>query len=596
VASTLSKLVDVTFRPGLDRSSTPYASEGTWYDSGRVRWRDGYPEAMRGRQTFVVSTHRGTPRTIMSWSQNDGTPNIGMGTESKLYINQGSQYFDVTPVRTSAASSLTLNTVSASREINVCIASHGLTTGDYVIFSSMAATVGGNVFLQGNEYQVSVSTANIFHFQYATSATATSASTGSFNINYLLPSGTSVNTPGIGYGSGTYNTGTYGTQRTDLTIFLRRWSLDNWGEDLLANPSGGRIYWWDRTNGTAVRSVLVTASPSINDVIVVSEEAHHVLSFGCNDEAGVYYPMLMRWSDSDNFNDWVASVGNAAGNLFLTGGNRVVGALRTKGAILSWTDTDLHALDYVGGNFVFRNRKIGDTCGLVGMHAMVNADDTVYWLSHNNFYMYDGNVKILECPLQRDVNSLLNRDQLDKICAFTNSEFGEIGWLIPTSSPENDFAIIHNRYTKAWWWTPLAYSFLHESHLYENIIGGITSTSQLAYHEPVSVYSDDNAPYESFVSSADFDMGEGDDLMFVDRYIPNFIFNGSGQVNMTFTAMRYPNLTGTVKGPYTVDAGTTKIDFRARGRHATIRLACSTLNSYWRGGKQRINVQQDGRR
>lgn len=577
MASTLGKLVDITFRPGLDRSSTPYASEGTWYDSGRVRFRDGFPETMRGRTTFVVSasTHIGTPRTIMSWAQNDGVANIGMGTEAKLYINQVSTYFDITPVRASTASSLTLSTLVNSREVNVSITSHGLTTGDYVVFTSMAATIGGNVYLSGNEYLVSVSTANIFNFQYGSSATATSTGAGSFNIDYLLPSGTSIDVS---------------------TTDLRNWSLSSYGEDLLANPTGGRIYWWDRTNGVNVRAVLVTASPSTNDVMLVSEEARHVLSFGTVDTDNIYQPLLVRWSAANNFNDWTASVGNAAGSLLIQGGSRITGAVLTKSAILVWTDSTLHALDYVGGNFVFRNRKLGDICGLTGLHGMIQANDVVYWMSHSNLFYYDGQVKVLECPIQRDVFSRLNRTHDRKIAGYVDSRFSEIGWLIPTSTSECDNAVIYNFNDKTWWWTPLSYSYLYESHRVEGIIGGLTTTNQLAYHEPPGVFADDGVAYESFVSSANFDLGEGDDIMFMDRYIPDFVFNSTGTVNMTLTAMRYPNLVGNVKGPYTITSTTSKVDFRARGRHAAIRLACSTVNSSWRAGKLRLNMQPDGRR
>lgn len=574
MASTGGKLVDITFRPGLDRGSTSYASEGTWYDSARIRFRDGYPETARGRTTFVVSTstHIGTPRTIVSWAQNDGIANIGLGTETKLYINQASVYYDITPVRASAASSLTLSTLVNSREINVSITSHGLTTNDYVVFSSMQATIGGNVYLTGNEYQVSVSTANIFNFQYGSSATATSTDAGSFNINYLLPSGVSIGTS------------------------LRNWSLDNYGEDLLANPSGDRIYWWDRTNGVNVRATLVTASPSINDVMLVSEEARHVLSFGTIDTDNVYQPLLVRWSAANNFNDWTASIGNAAGSLLIQGGSKIMGALRTKSAILVWTDSTLHALDYVGGNFVFRNRKLGDICGITGLHGMTNANDIVYWMSHANFFYYDGQVKLLECPLQRDVFSRLNSAQDRKIAGFVDTRFSEVGWLIPTSTSECDFAVIHNYNTKAWWWTPLSYSYLHESHMVERIVGAVTNTNQLASHEPPGVFNDDGVAYESFVSSADFDLGTGDEIMFIDRYIPDFVFNSVGTVNMTLTAMRYPNLVGNVKGPYTITSTTSNVNLRARGRHATIRLACSTINSSWRAGRHRLNIQPDGHR
>ena len=594
MATTEGKLVPIQLKPGLDRSSTAYAGEGAWYDCDRIRWRDGYPETMRGRQTFTVSTFIGAARNIMSWNLNDGTKIIGFGTECKLYVNYGSTNYDITPVRTSVSIANGLNTTLDSRTIVVSSPAHGLTAGDYVIFTSMAATVGGNVYLTSTEYEVSVPSANSFSFTYAASAAATSTGTGSFNADYLLPCCPSISTGGTGYGTGPYGSGTYGTARTDVSIFSRKWSLDNWGEDLIASPLGGRIYLWDASNGLNTRAVLVTASPSANDVVLISEEAKHLLTFGCNDQSGVFTPNLLRWSTSENYNTFESSITNTAGDLPLADSNRFIGALRTKGAILAWGESTLHEITYVGGNFVFKNRKLGDDCGLVGPGAAIDVDDTVFWLANDNFFTYDGRVSVLNCPLIRDILGMVNEDQIDKACAFSNGEFSEVGWLVPTSTNDNTFYIIHNRKEQTWYWGNYPYSFIHESPIYKSLIGGFSGS--LAYVEPTSVYSDDGAAYDAYVSSAPFDLGDGDEILFVDRMIPNFIFNSGGGVNMSMTFMRYPNLTGTTKGPYAITSTTSKIDLRGRGRHATLRFNSSTAGNYWRSGKNRINVKPDGRR
>lgn len=599
MSSTDTIVAALEFRPGLNRQNTEYAEEGTWYDCDKVRFRDGRPENMRGRQRYSVSSFEGTARDLLLWNSNDGTRYAGFGTECFLYANYGGLNYDITPIRASAALTNAINTQSGSFNVIVSASAHGLSTGDHVFFEDMVATVGSNVYLDGL-YDVSVVDEDSFTVPYVSAADGTALSTGDLTANYYLPCGLSVNTPGTGYGVGPYSVSTYGTPRGGGSFVLRsrQWSLDNWGEDLIANPRGSGIYTWIEASGVGSRAVLISAAPSVVDFAFVTDE-RHLVALGCTDRlTGQYDPLLARWCDQENYNVWTPAVSNAAGAWRLVGGNRIIGGLVTKNQSLIWTDTNLYAMKYRSDGFIYGFTKLGENCGLAGPHAAVDLNGVVYWMSHDNFFAYDGRVRRLDSTLHKDIFERLNTNQIDKIYAGSNAEFGEVCWHIPTSTDDVDFYVFHVPDAETWYWGTNQYTTWSDNRIFGGVLGTRTSAEQgdLYYIEPKGIYSFDGAPYESFIESAYKDLADGDEIMFGDRIIPDFQLDPNTNVNLVFTTRNEPGQTPRSKGPYLVSGTTRRIPTRFRGRQAKVRVACSLTTGSWRYGKPTVDIKPDGKR
>jgi hypothetical protein len=589
-------------RPGFNRENTRYAEKGHWYDGDHVRFRDGTPQNIRGyeRRGGVFD---GTPRDLTTWVDFDDSRLIGFGTEKKLYIYEGGLNYDVTPIVSVVTVTDVLNTTAGSTRIVVSATGIGIADGNYVAFTSQTATVGGNILLDniGVSYLVSTIDATSFAVDVTTTAAATSASAGGdVTLHRLLPAGTSITQPGFGWSAGTYGLSTYGTPRTtsNITIQIRQWSMENWGEDLLACPRRGRIYHWDATGGTGTRAVLVTASPTINNQILVTPDSQFAISLGCTNEVGDYDPLLVRWSSQEDFNDWTASATNTAGSNPIGTGSRIIGGMHSRQAVMIWTDTATHTMQYVGAPFVFRFRHIGDATGLIGPHAAAEFNGIPFWMGDSNFFMWDGGaVRTLDCTVRRYVYDDLNTIEADKIFGGINSEFNEITWLYPSaSSAECDRYVSYNPLENYWVYGTGKFTVWNDRGIYDNVITG-GSDSYLYNNEPAGLYTADGDPMTSYIESAAFEIEDGNKMMLIRRMVPDVSISSGGAVSFTMTTKRYPQATEeVVKGPYQIQPGTQKIDFRARGRQARIRLETSVGGTDWKYGSLRLQIQPDGER
>lgn len=580
--------------PGIVREQTELAAEGNWYDADKVRFKMGKPQAMRGWQRKTPQ-FLGTARNIITWSDLISEKYMAWGTESKLYVYEGDTYSDITPIVSTVTITNKLNTTTGSTKIVVSIAGHPENTGDYIYITSMAATVGGNVFLSGG-YQVSVIGTDSFAIDFVSLATATSGSTGVATVNYLLATGSSLATEGTGYGTGPYGVSTYGTPRsgTGFSLQMRQWSLDTWGEDLIANPRGGAIYVWVQNNGQNTRAQIVSAAPSVNDVVIVSPVDRHMLSFGCADYSGNYDPMLLRWCSQNDYNDWTASIANTAGAIRMGAGSQIIGAKRSKTQINVWTDEAMHGVQFVGAPAIFQINQVGANCGLIGPHAATELNGGAIWMGPRNFHNFNNVVAVIPCPIQRYIFDDINLTQAWKIYAGVNSEFNEVIWLYCSSnSTECDRYAIYNPVEGHWTFGTTKWTCWEDLHTFNNIITG--GSDQYIYdNEPEGVYSGDGVAYESFVESAAIDLEDGDQILYIDRCIPDFVLN-TGEVVMRLIGRRYPNGAATTKGPYTIDSTTESFRTRLRARQVSIKITSSTVSD-WRLGATRFNIQPDGLR
>ena len=620
--STSSKLVKMDFKPGIYRESTQYAEKGAWYDVDKVRFRAGKPENIRGFETRVSSTFDGAARDLLTWADNRRLKRATFGTSKKLFEHNGDQIFDITPVSASTTLTNAFSVALSANTVTVSAASHGRTTGDFVFFTS-STTIGGNILLGTTTYAVSVINSNTFAIDVATTASAAQSSSGGGTIHFLLGTGTDNAVAGLGYGAGSFTAGVCAaggrgwnqptsTGASDFTSQITQWSLDNFGEDVVANRRGSSIYLYDTdASATPLRATLVSgatnSTPTTVNSIIVSPNDRHLVCLGSNQfnttasPTGTFDPMTVRWSNQEDITNWVPSLSSTAGETILTAGTEIVGGVRSRNAINIWTDNSLWTMTFVGPPFTFQFQQLGSNCGLIAPHAATDYDGISVWMGYDNFYVFDGQVKNLDCTVRRFIFDRLNRDQKDKIFCGINSEFKEVIWLYPsTDSEECDSYVIWSPSENYWTYGSSIFTTFADKTVFGNTITtGVTAGGNNLYNnEPAGVFTENGQPQSSFIESADFDMADGNEIMFLSRVIPDFTLN-DGALTFSIKTKDFPESPTErekPQPPHTITNSTVKIDMRARGRQGRIRVSCNAANTSWRWGSVRLAIQPDGRR
>ena len=620
--SASSKLVKMDFKPGIYRESTQYAEKGAWYDVDKVRFRAGKPENIRGFETRVSSTFDGAARDLLTLSDNKRFKRATFGTSKKLFEHNGDQIFDITPVSASTTLTNAFSVALSANTVTVSAASHGRTTGDFVFFTS-STTIGGNILLGTTTYAVSVINSNTFAIDVATTASAAQSSSGGGTIHFLIGTGTDNAVAGLGYGAGSFTAGVCAaggrgwnqptsTGASDFTSQITQWSLDNFGEDVVANRRGSSIYLYDTdASATPLRATLVSgatnSTPTTVNSIIVSPNDRHLICLGSNQfnttasPTGTFDPMTVRWSNQEDITNWVPSLSSTAGETVLTDGTEIVGGVRSRNAINIWTDNSLWTMTFVGPPFTFQFQQLGSNCGLIAPHAAVDYDGISVWMGYDNFYVFDGQVKNLDCTVRRFIFDRLNRDQKDKIFCGINSEFKEVIWLYPSKdSEECDSYVIWSPSENYWTFGSSIFTTFADKTVFGNTITtGVTAGGNNLYNnEPAGVFTENGQPQSSFIESADFDMADGNEIMFLSRVIPDFTLN-DGALTFSIKTKDFPESPTErekPQPPHTVTNSTVKIDMRARGRQGRIRVSCNAANTSWRWGSVRLAIQPDGRR
>ena len=607
MASTDSALISLNFAPGFHRESTRYTEEGKWYDGDKVRFRAGKPENMRGYVKRVATAFEGSARDLKTWSDNDTKKLAAFGTEKKFYVYDDTvgSNTDVTPIVSTTTFTSVFSTQSGSQLVEISSTDNNRKVGDFILISS-STTIGGNIVLGTSVYAVvSVSGVNDFYIQSSTTAAATSAAVGTGTGQFLLNTGSLAAIQGLGYGAGVYNAGTSTTgerawnepaETSNITFLPTQWSIDTWGEDLLLNRRGSQIFFWDRdAAATPQRAVVVTTSPTATNSILVSPNDRHVIAFGTTGFAAPYSPLRVRWSDQEDYTNWTPSVSSTSGEVDLTDGTRIVGAVRSRNQINIWTDKSLFGMTFVGAPFIFQFRQLGSNCGLIGPHACVDFDGRAFWMSQDNFYMFDGQVKNLYSTVRRYIYDNINPSQHDKVYAGVNSEFKEIIWLYPSKeSTDCDSYVIYNPDENHWVYGTGKFTTFEDKNVFNNTI--TTSNDSFLYdNEPDDIFTADGDTITNFVESSDFDFEEGLDIMFIDRIIPDYTIS-TGTIEMFITTKQYPTGPEILKGPFVINQNTRKVDIRGRGRQARVKVSCNSNNTSWRWGSVRLSGSRDGRR
>jgi len=626
----LSKL---QFTPGINRDITSYSNEGGWVDCDLIRFRQGYPEVIGGWEKYSQNTYIGTARGLFNWVALDGSDLLGVGTESKYYIEQGQAFYDITPIRKTTTNGVTFSATDGSSTITATDSGHSASVGDFVTFSD-AVSLGGLVTaaVLNQEYEIaSVPSSSTYTFVAKDTggttviANASDSGNGGAGVDgvYQINAGLNTGVGGNGWGAGTWGRGTWGSGTTiSVVTSLRVWSQDNFGEDLLINPRDSSIYHWDKSNGVTTRAVEISSiagakeCPIIAKQIMVSDVDRHVIAFGANPLGGTDQdPLLIRFSDQESFLDWNPTSTNTAGDLRIGSGSKFVKAIETKREIIIITDSSVHSMQFIGAPFTFGIQPIASNTTIMGPNAAIAVEDSVYWMGRQNFYVYDGKTKQLPCSVRERVFFDFDFDQADKVYAAVNSQFSEVVWFYCSDgnstanggTGENNRYVIFNYAEDTWYYGNLGRSAFLDKGIRDFPIGA--EGNYLFNHE--SGYSDDGSVMVSSIESSPMDMGEGDKFSFITRVIPDLTFNGSTnadpKVNVTLQANNFPGgnfLQSEISQIDRTATSTTvpfeqytnKADVRLRGRAYSIKIDCNTTGVRWRLGSPRVDVRPDGRR
>ena len=710
-------LQKLQFRPGINRETTRYMNEGGWYDGNYIRFRFGVPEKIGGWEKFSSSSYLGIARKLHNWIALDQSNYLAVGTHLKLYIEEGTQFFDITPLRrTQTLSSGALASTSGSTTITVTDASHGAVTNDFVTFTGATTFAGIPASDLNKEHQITVVDGGSYTITVATTANATTTGGGTPSAAYQINTGLDTIVSGTGWGAGlwggttaadpattlngalaadTAGTGGSGTSvvLTDASAFpssgsivvdgkevitytgktsntltgitrgqdgstptagtglvhlsgvavrgaaaitgwgdasaisttsgteARIWSLDNFGEDLIACPRDGALFYWDKSvNTTAGRATTLAASdpsnadqvPLMARQVMVSDRSRHCIAFATNAQGQTEQdPLLIRFSKAESAVDWnILTTGTDAGDLIIGSGSKFVSAIETKREILVWTDVSLHSMQFIGAPNTFGLIQIASGISIIGPNSVVAVNDTVFWMGENQFYTYDGRTQQIPCTVRDYVFDDINNDQRELITAGLNSQFSEIFWFYPSkNSLEVDKYVIFNYQEQAWYYGVLGRTAWLDAEVRAFPIAAGTD-SFLYNHE---LGNDDGStspatPIAAYIESSPMSIESGEQFQLIRRVLPDITFDGSSSptpvVKFTLGSYDKPgeDVSGTVNGTVikeaseTVEKYTSELFLRLRGRAFSVKIENTGTGAQWRLGIPRVDVRPDGKR
>lgn len=618
-------LVPLRFKPGLVRDNTHYANTGGWYDCDHVRFREGLPEKIGGWTQAITTQFLGVCRALISYTVLTGGQYLGLGTHTKYYVTDGGTYVDVTPIRltTNPMANNPFAAVIATTTVTVTDVANGSIEGDYVTFSGSAAVAGIPAAEINIEHQIiSIIDADHYTITVTTPATSTASGGGAVVVAaYQLNIGLNTTVYGIGWGTGTWGSGTWGISTgTGVQLGLRLWSHDTFGEDLVTNIRNAGIYYWDASFPTT-RMVALNAlggsiqAPTVATQVFVSADERHVVALGCNPiGSAVQDPLFIRWSATESALDWLPSAVNTSGGYRLSVGTRIIGAYETRSEILIWTDQALYSMRWTGVPYTFGFTQLGAGTNMIAPNAAIAVNDVVFWMGREQFYLYDGRIQVMDCPITDHLTSRIDFTQLDKIFAFTNALFTEVGWFYQSiDSDECDSYIIYNYVEKAWYYGTLARTaWLDRGPYYYPLA---TSADSYLYNQEVGLDDGSTTPpsaITAFIESSPVEMdqdGQGAHFVFISRLIPDVTFRESEaampSVDMTISMQDYPggsfsqqDYASTISQSATVpvEQFTQQAYIRLRGRSAMFRIESDTVGVTWRLGVPRVELRLDGRR
>lgn len=591
---------------GIFKDSPPLTVEGFWSDGKNVRFFRGKPEKIGGWTKFSTSSISGKGRSLLSFSDYSGRKYLTIGTNKKLYIADDSNIIsDITPLDSSATGfTFTIATTNLSPIITITHTAHGRSVGDTVIFANQSSAIGG-ITLSGTYIIDNVPTLDTYTVIHTSNATSTTSGSRTIDYQYELSIGPEYGSYQFGWGSGGWGASTWGTPRiyTSLVINPRIWSLSRFGNYNIVNPFSGKLYLWDGVSTN--RATYISTAPDRNDYSFVTPE-RFVVCLGTKDYGtNTYSPSLVRWSDQEDYTNWTPSATTLSGEFPLQSGSIIMGGGVSRVQNLIWTDTSLYAMRYLGDiELVYGFNILGTNCGLIGSKAWAEVDGVTFWMSNNNkFYMYDGSApKELTCTVSRYVfENLEKAGNLIVTCAV-NSRFNEVTWYYPSVNSINseiDRYVTYNYVENSWYIGDIIRtSWVDGNNFnYPIGIGGYANHSDVGYiyfHE--NGYNADGEAIDCYIESAQFDVDDGENVVNISRIVPDVSLGSGSTLDMEIRTRRWANSPDEQVKTLTFDESSDKIDTRAQGRVASIKLSSNALNNWWRVGDIRVDISGVGRR
>jgi hypothetical protein len=645
-------LQKLNFKPGFNKMVTDSGGESQWVDGDFVRFRYGLPEKIGGWSQLTNSNNTlpGVARAQHDFTSIAGERYVAIGTSQGLFLYYAGEFYDITPLDT-AITGATFDATTGSATVTVNKTSHGLLDGRYITFSSVTVPTGSGYAtsdFENNTFEVLNKTANTFEITMPSTSAGTTSGTGSAQIDPYVIVGPTFQTAGFGWGTDTWGSDTWGTESATSDVILDPgiWSLDNFGQILIATIHNGKTFTWNAgaASPRAQRAALMSGAPTKTILTQVSDRDRHVFHFGTETTIGdptTQDPMFIRFSNQEDFNTYQPTATNTAGTFRLDKGNEIVGAVSGKDYTLVLTDTSAYVIQYVGPPFTFSVRQVGTNCGLIGQNALSYSNGIVFWMSgEGGFFMYDGTVKAIPCLVEDFVftnsgdNLGINYNSSQLVYCEHNTLYNEINWFYPASGSEQiNRCVVYNYAENVWTTSSLARtSYLDQSvfnlpyatdynktALPNFPIQGITAkygASTYYAHETGTdqVNSSGTTSINAYIQSGDFDIsatrditgqstgmadfrGDGEFIMSMKRFVPDFkVLTGNSKITLLLNDYPSGTATSSPLGPFTITSSTDKVDTRARGRLLAIKIENDGVGETWRYGTLRVDARPDGRR
>jgi hypothetical protein len=644
-------LQKIQFKPGFNKQATETGAEGQWVDGDNVRFRYGQPEKIGGWQQLVDETLAGPVRDQHTWTDLTGKKYAALGTSKVLIIYYEGGFYDITPINADQTG-CTFDSTTGSATVTVNLTSHGLSAGDYFKFKTVTLPGGGVTGYTTADFTTNVfeviatPTGNTFTITMPSNESGTGMSAqGSATLNSYITIGPVFQTPAYGWGTDTWSAGAWGEESsvTNVTLDPGSWSLDNYGQLLVATVRNGATYTWNPSTAGAldIRATVVSGAPTTSLMSLVSDRDRHLFLMGTETTIGTpsyQNKMFIRFSNQEDINVWNPTATNTAGTFLLDQGNEIITAVQGKDYVLVLTDQAAYAIQFVGPPFTFSIRQVGSNCGCLGQHAAVFAQGAVFWMGFGGgFFMYDGTVKQLPSLVEDFVFTTqgdalgINYNANQIAYGYHNSLYNEVGWYYAASgSQQINRNVVFNFLEQTWTTGSLARTSYNDAQTYAlpyatqftintipsfPTINGATNTygsSKYWAHE-IGVNEVDangvSTAITSYIQSGDYDLdvqqgmaGDGENIMRVSRFIPDFK-NLSGNAKVTMFFRNYPNQAEQsdsngplITGPFTCNSTTTFVSTRVRGRQVSLKIENDAVNQSWRYGTLRLDIQAGGRR
>jgi hypothetical protein len=637
--------IKLQFKPGVNRDQTDYSNEGGWYECDKIRFRSGYPQKIGGWAKATPETYEGVCRQMWNWITTYSDNLLAVGTNEKVYIENGGYYYDITPFGTALAGSNTFAVSTGVALVTVTTTTAlpaWLQTGEPVKIAGFVSALGGIPITEINGVRTITKTgANSFTFTTSTSASSTTSVSGSgYTVQVEIEPGNAISIQGVGWGAGTWGRDAWGLGATAGGVNLPQqdWWFDNFDNDLAMNIRNGAPYWWVRGTTTDPTNALGTHAITLQDYadgegfdpnavpvkvmqLLVSQQDKHLLALGAvpfgSTSAADFDPLLIRWADQDTPGDWTPSQTNTAGDLRVSRGSRIVRGMPTRQEVLIWTDTNLYTLQFLGTLDVFGLQEYADNISVASPRAMASAANITYWMGQDKFYAYTGRVETLPCTLRDHIFSNINFDQSDQVVCGTNEQWNEVWWFYPTADSDyNNAYVIYNHLERIWYYgyvdrtawldTPLR-QFPLAANTTITVDGNNVTTGNGYVYNHEDGLDDDGAPMDSYIQSSDFDLDDGDRFMLVRRILPDVDFNNSTANSPEVTLQVRPrNFPGSAFSSDPADTQrvietsvgryTDQVFMRARARQMAFKIRSENLGVQWQLGAPRLDARPDGTR